>query len=128
MSIYYEFNSTESIDKYDESTGDYVINRVNAEFFAFVRILEATIFGFSNITAHVERFVGKAKNDRMFKLLEGIAEKLGIDTSAGKTGYSRNNVFANNSNYGNNNSSNTSIDDIDISQLNNLDEISQIMG
>ena len=125
LSIYYEFNQVQSIDDYSPDRGSYKTDMIHSELFAFVKILEATMLGFSNITAHVERHVGKAKTDKMFKLLESIAGKLGVDTAPQKSGYSRSNVFANNSNY---NNSSSDVDDVELSQLSNIDDLSSYLG
>ena len=78
MSIFYEFKTSDTINDYNESTGEYNLCKgIQSELILFVELLKSAIIGLSNATAHASRNVGKWQSEKLNGQISAIAEKVG---------------------------------------------------
>ena len=87
MAIFYEFKTTQVVEDYDETTGNYSISEVSVELDTFSDILRAFIMNCSNFGTHSYRVVRRFEDEK----INAIAAKLGVAGSNNRQYKSYNN-------------------------------------
>lgn len=95
ISIFYEFKNIPIIEDYDEKTGKYKTSEKQyqpSEFELFMILMKSAIMALGNATVHADRNVNKYSTAKTNNIINGIAEKTGVETGgfySNGNGYSR---------------------------------------
>ena len=82
MSIFYEFNTSNMIENYNETNGEYKLSsNYNTELQLFIDFLDAGVKALTKADVHAMRVVMRAFNDKLMNNVVASAEKLGVATS-----------------------------------------------
>ena len=89
VSGYYEFKKCTALDDYDPKTGSVKGQcEYDAEFKLFCELLESFI-KLSNFIHHVQKYNGRFTNEKIFSLLNSIADKVGVGHELKYNSYGR---------------------------------------
>ena len=117
----FEFQKTPTIENYNTTTGDFIMNDNNSGFYLFTKVLDGFLLHISHITTHSFRYANRFTTEKVFDYLKEIALKLGVNVQSNSYGSKSTNGF-DSADSGNS----SSVDSMPAMET--IDDITQILG